>query len=207
MQLRQPNSSGGEGWDFAPQDRSALRPQRVSHGARSAREPREAPPHLADKTGAAAAHPTAPVAPAESPAIAIAGDGGPAESREAMGQPITRPDDPRWLLALRVSESLEGPILTHEKRERLLRLGKLLGLSAFDSNLVIAIVQDRARRGHAPDRCPFEARGQLAMVPAPGQDFAQWIARFRRTLIVAGVIAAAIGVELIGAWWALRGNV
>jgi len=64
-----------------------------------------------------------------------------------IGQPIASPTDPRWVLALRTAEALDGAVLPPERRDRLVRLGKLLGMTPFDANLVIAIVQDQARRG------------------------------------------------------------
>jgi len=82
-------------------------------------------------------------------------------------QPIQGAADPRWVLAVRVSESLEGAILRPEKRARLLRVGRLLGLSPFDTNLVIAIIQDRARRGTLAGECPGAGAAQLEMVPLP----------------------------------------
>ncbi|HEB61273.1 MAG TPA: hypothetical protein ENJ06_05550 [Phycisphaeraceae bacterium] len=57
------------------------------------------------------------------------------------------PNDARWVLALRTAQSLQGAQLLPEKRESLLRLATHLGMRPFDANLVIAIVQDRARRG------------------------------------------------------------
>ncbi len=57
------------------------------------------------------------------------------------------PTDPRWVLALRVAQSLEGAQLRPHKRERLLQLATHLGMRPFDANLIIALVQDRARRG------------------------------------------------------------
>jgi hypothetical protein len=58
--------------------------------------------------------------------------------------------DPRWVLAVAAARMLEGgraAILPNGSRERVLRLASSLGLRAFDAALVIAIVQDAARRG------------------------------------------------------------
>jgi hypothetical protein len=38
-------------------------------------------------------------------------------------------------------------------------------MSPFESSLVVAIVQDQARRGLPLDRCPEGSAAQLAMVP------------------------------------------
>lgn len=59
-------------------------------------------------------------------------------------------NDPRWVLAIRTDEKLDGMLLRPADREVLVRLGRVLGLNAFESNLVIAIVQDQARRGFGP---------------------------------------------------------
>ena len=114
---------------------------------------------------------------------------------------ITSPSDPRWVLALRTAESLQGPILGPERRDRLVKLGKLMGLTAFDANLVIAIVQDQARRGHAPALCPTAGESQLAMVPLPRSMDAKLDARTRRIGIITGVITLLVGIELILLKW------
>jgi len=78
----------------------------------------------------------------------------------AGGRPLAA-TDPRWVLALRVRETLEGRMLRPDARQRLIRLGRLLGMTGFEANLVIAIVQDGARRGQGLG----EAAGSLACVP------------------------------------------
>lgn len=83
------------------------------------------------------------------------------------GEPIIDFADPRWVLAVRTGESLEGPILTADKRERLLMLGKQMGLSPFDANLIIAMVQDQARRGQPAEMCAELAEPQLMMIRKP----------------------------------------
>jgi hypothetical protein len=82
------------------------------------------------------------------------------DRRKRLSLPTT---DPRWVFALRVSELLQGDILRPIDRQNLLRLGGVLGLNPFDTNLVIAIVQDRARRGQGPE----SAKATLALVPKP----------------------------------------
>ncbi len=42
-----------------------------------------------------------------------------------------------------------------------------MGLTAFDTSLVIAIVQDQARRGHASAYCASAGADQLRMVAPP----------------------------------------
>lgn len=85
--------------------------------------------------------------------------------------------DPRWVLAVRTAEQLQGSVLVPERRERLVRLGKVMGLSPFDANLVIAIVQDQARRGNSGGGCAAAAGPRLALVPPAG-----WDARRRRRM-------------------------
>lgn len=41
---------------------------------------------------------------------------------------------------------LQGTMLTPERREQLLHSGRELGLRPFEANLLIAVVQDQARR-------------------------------------------------------------
>lgn len=61
-------------------------------------------------------------------------------------------EDARLIFALRVAERLEGgraAILAPESRRRLQSVAARMGLEPFDASLVIAIVQDAARRGEA----------------------------------------------------------
>jgi hypothetical protein len=70
-----------------------------------------------------------------------------AENRAAAG---LRADDARAILAARVVQSLEGgraAVLRPVVRKNLISAGAALGLRPFDTSLVIAIVQDRARAG------------------------------------------------------------
>lgn len=101
----------------------------------------------------------APSGPSAAPAAPAAGgvDSAPAPA----DAPVLRADDPRWVLALRTRERMQGPLLRPADRQNLLGLGRVLGLTGFESNLVIAIVQDQARRGGTLDA----ATDNLAMVP------------------------------------------
>ena len=69
------------------------------------------------------------------------------ENRRAAQQPDLDPTDPRWVLAVRVWSQLDGSALTPDRRERLLATARRLGLRPFDANVIIAVVQDHARRG------------------------------------------------------------
>ncbi len=85
----------------------------------------------------------------------------------AMVHPLSGATDPRWVLAVQAARALEGAVLAPERRQGLLRLGQRMGLTPFDANLVLAIIQDRARRGHLGEWCAAAAAEQLAMVPPP----------------------------------------
>lgn len=123
----------------------------------------------------------------------------------ALGQPLTGGSDPRWVLALRTAESMEGAIVRPEQREKLLRLGRMLGLSPFDSNLVVAIVQDQARRGYAPSHCPLAGEKQLTMVPLPDAHLPGSMQsrrrRLRRAITVATAITSFLAAEAFLVWW------
>ena len=86
---------------------------------------------------------------------------------ERIGEPIATTGDPRWILAVRTSQAMQGSIVRPEDREKLIGLGKSLGLSAFDCNLIIAILQDQARRGFLPEYCPQLSHKQLQLIPLP----------------------------------------
>ena len=70
-----------------------------------------------------------------------------AESWDANHKPPLEPTDPRWILAARAYSQLEDQTLTYQHRDRLLRMGRQLGVRPLDVNMIIAIVQDHARRG------------------------------------------------------------
>lgn len=106
-----------------------------------------------------------------------------------QAQQITDEHDPRWVLAVRTAACLQGAVLPPEKRDHLLRVGRSMGLSPFDSNLVIAIIQDQARRGQLAEYCPQAGAAQLAMVPKPRR-FAWRGAALRNILILAASIVA-----------------
>lgn len=73
--------------------------------------------------------------------------------------------DARRILAVRTSEALEGgagAILRPDRRRAILDLAQEMGLRAFDANLIIAIVQDSARRGIGVEHS--ETSGRLELV-------------------------------------------
>lgn len=76
----------------------------------------------------------------------------PPEPTHFGNRPVDK-SDPRWAFAVLIASRLEGDraaVLRPEARERLVCLGKKLGIRPFDAALTIAMVQDAARRGQAP---------------------------------------------------------
>ncbi|HZW08299.1 MAG TPA: hypothetical protein VFF69_00210 [Phycisphaerales bacterium] len=95
--------------------------------------------------------------------------------------------DARWVMAARVSDALEGgraAILRPEARSRLVSGAGRMGLRPFDANMVIAIVQDAARRGESP--LDSDGADRLTLVGRPDES-----ARRRpvRQFVVAIVLA------------------
>lgn len=100
--------------------------------------------------------------------------------------------DPRRILAVRTGQALEGSLLEADRRRRLVELGRSLGLGVFDANLIIALVQDRARRGLGLD--VNDPLLNWIAPPAPPPRLPG-----RRAL---GWSAMILLVELLGAiWW------
>lgn len=99
--------------------------------------------------------------------------------------------DPRWMLALETRRALQGATLAYEDRRRLLGLANRVGIRPFDANLILAVVQDRARRGEALET----AAETIAIVPRPAPR------RFDATpiWIAATVVAIVVDLALI-AW-------
>lgn len=118
----------------------------------------------------------------------------PVGSEEA--RPVLPPNDPRWVLAVRVAAVMRGEILRPADRTRLNRLGRSMGLTPFQCSLVIAIVQDQARRGQMLG----DAAGTLAIVPRgePGRQSAP--GTWRR---VAWITALVLTAEAALLGWSL----
>jgi hypothetical protein len=105
-------------------------------------------------------------------------------AREATQSRALDPMDPRWMLACATRDSLQGAVLTYESRRKLMRLAQRVGIRAFDANLIVAIVQDRARRGE-----PIESAAEaLSVIPRPAA---------RRASVTAWVWGAAILVAVL----------
>lgn len=136
----------------------------------------------------------------ESPRLRLVGTpADPAPAPAPTPRPIDSASDPRWVLAVRTSEQLQGTILTPEARHRLMRLGKVLGLNPFDTSLVIAIVQDQARRGTPAEQCPAAGRSQLQMVPLRPSAATGFVAALKRVNVwqLVSILGIAIVIELL----------
>jgi hypothetical protein len=84
------------------------------------------------------------------------------ENREASINRDLDPRDPRWQVALETASRLEGSLLTFERRRAILAFAAKVGVRPFDANLIIAAVQDRARRGE-----PLEDARSTVLIAAP----------------------------------------
>lgn len=95
------------------------------------------------------------------------------------------PEDARIILAARVAEAIEGgkaAMLRPDRRRELVAAGVRMGLRPFDSNLVIAIVQDAARTDAADPAMDH----RLALVRAASREKA----RLGLMLLAAGLLGA-----------------
>lgn len=112
-----------------------------------------------------------------------------------------RPDDARWVLALKVSRLLEGgkaAILTPERRRHLLGESRRLGFRDFDANLLIAIVQDGRRSGSGALNLAVEQR--LAMLHEPETpERAVWWPWAVAAVTMAGLIVLGLQQWVAGA--------
>lgn len=105
--------------------------------------------------------------------------------------------DARLILARRTEELLEGgpaARLSPERRERIAGLATKLGLRPFDASLIIAVVQDGARRQEGVADAPTQ--GRLAMVGhagAPRENDRTWVV----SLIVGMIVGAAVCSMLV----------
>jgi len=105
--------------------------------------------------------------------------------------------DARRLLAARVAESLEGgrsAILTPLRRKRVLRLAHMLGVRDFDAHLVIAIVQESARRGETAERVVEDQRLDLLPKRADARE------EPRKRVVMAGALGGVVLAALL-AWF------
>lgn len=115
------------------------------------------------------------------------------ENQRAASNDDMDPTDPRWVFAARAFSQLDGAALTADRREKLMRTAKVLGIRTFDASVIIAMVQDRARRGESLR----DLTTTLKMIPinqreSVGESSALW--RW----------GAAIGCAILIAWLAAR---
>lgn len=114
-------------------------------------------------------------------------------------------EDARWLFAVRVSGSLEGgkaALLTPTKRRDLIAAAVSTGLREFDANLIIAIVQDAARRGELGDRAGRAPGVASALSLVGAADRAKTRAQRSRTIraVVATILATVLIFILMVRW-------
>lgn len=118
------------------------------------------------------------------------------------------PRDPRWRLAMQTQAQLQGPTLSPERRDRLMRNARSLGIRPFEANLVIAIVQDRARRGESASNAAPALR--LISEPPDGAVMADSAPPPNRVAVLTAALhwVAALGasatVAMVLARWVLN---
>ena len=115
------------------------------------------------------------------------------ENKAAATNPGLDPTDPRWVLAVRAYSQLQGSSLTPTRREKLIQSARATGVRPFDANLIIAIVQDHARRG----KDLGDAAGTVALLEPPrrrGRDE-------QATLRWATAILTAVVANIFLIWW------
>lgn len=88
-------------------------------------------------------------------------------------------------------------MISPEDRERLIRAGKVMGLTPFHAQLIIAIVQDQARRGVLPDAIVDACSDAAACIPLP--QTRPMAPAFRKTGLWLAVIIA-IEIALVTLW-------
>lgn len=114
-------------------------------------------------------------------------------ARESARTPAFNPADARWTLASETQRALQGAVLAYEDRRRLLALANKLGVRAFDANLILAIVQDRARRGETLE----SAAHTIAVIPMPAPRATSWMPVWVVAIMVAMLVDATLIAWLI----------
>jgi hypothetical protein len=116
------------------------------------------------------------------------------ENQAAAANPGLDPTDPRWVLAVRAYSQLQGASLNPTRRDKLIQSAGGMGVRPFDANLIIAIVQDHARRG----KDLGDAAGTVALLEPPplrrGHDE-------HATLRWAVAIMTAVVANIFLIWW------
>ena len=116
------------------------------------------------------------------------------ENHAAATNPGLDPTDPRWVLAVRAYSQLQGSSLTPTRRQRLIQTAGGMGVRPFDANLIIAIVQDHARRGKGLG----DAAGTVALLEPPPQHRDR---EEQATLRWAMAILSAVVANIFLIWW------
>jgi hypothetical protein len=122
---------------------------------------------------------------------------------------MIQPADARWIFALRVSGSLQGgkaALLIPPRRRELVAAAVRAGLREFDANLIIAVVQDAARRGELGD----QARALQGIVPSlalvgSAKRPKGLSRRWRTTLVVFATAVVTLGSFAFLVRWLLVG--
>ncbi len=103
------------------------------------------------------------------------------------------PADARWKVAIETQRAMQGAVLAFEDRRRVLALANRLGIRAFDANLIVALVQDRARREE-----PIESiASTIAIIPAPIVDAPKHTLAW---LWLSAIAVAIVGDAMLIAW-------
>ncbi len=112
-------------------------------------------------------------------------------------------NDPRIVFAAAVAACMEGgkaALLRVEHRNKLHKSARRLGLRVFDANLIIAIVQDAARRGEVlPSSGQFTRDAQkrinstLSLMPGPQT----WSDDAKGLAVIAVVLAVFLLVAFV----------
>jgi len=124
------------------------------------------------------------------------------ENRMAADAPGLAPDSPHLRLAGRVAAALEGATLPPERRAAIVDHARTLGVHEFDAQLVIAVIQDRVRRGQSLDDIigPLEVLGRTAGTTRP-PTFANL-----RIVVVGTALGLAIGGAMLLVRWLTGGG-
>jgi hypothetical protein len=130
-------------------------------------------------------------------------EGAPREAARgpAVGAGPLACDDVRVLLAMATTDALEGgraAVLRPDRRKRLNRLARGLGLRPFDAALIMAVAQDAARRGKGVRSAETLARlSVVACGPTGHAGRCRWCG-LCRTSPGALALGAELGLALAG---------
>jgi hypothetical protein len=111
----------------------------------------------------------------------------PAEQRFPGDRILPNPGARSRVFAADVAARLEGPVLRHSQRRRLLKAAQQAGIGRFEANLIIAAVQHERRGSAAQSPCSRSARGR-----DPRDGLA--------AIVCAALVIALQGIIVWGAW-------